>query len=404
VCEPRTRVGRNGRLRPGSKTLVCYGFREGAARTGPQRSALPSIHMSRPRRARSGELLRTSVAGFPLFVGERRTPRIITADVWACTRHHIEERKRLSADAKRRALAHLEQASDFFLAANTPHTSSRPLLYFYAFLNLAKVLLVAEGRQVPARMKHGIWDPSENIRARLRFEGQRVRTEDADGKALFPALVQELREDTEPVAPRTYKVLQLLGQVVGIHRAYMRVTQTKPAFVPIRRIDVLRDKTGVWGRFVLDTADRDVWETLPVARKLFGRALGHVAAEGDARDNETWFEAYEGGDGASIDTSLGWVGYFVRRLGVWGLLTRHGYRYYFGTFRRTERLPQLCSMYAAMFYLGSITRYKPYDFDRIITGRHAWLVSEFLATQPEQFLYLLASTLAGVEVVRPLTT
>ena len=55
-----------------------------------------------------------------------------------------------------------------------------------------------------------------------------------------------------------------------------------------------------------------------------------------------------------------------------------------------------------MFFLGSVTRYRPYDYDTILGGRYAWLVEEFIATQPTQFLYLLASTLAGVEVVRPL--
>jgi hypothetical protein len=54
-----------------------------------------------------------------------------------------------------------------------------------------------------------------------------------------------------------------------------------------------------------------------------------------------------------------------------------------------------------MFYLGSLTRYKPYDFDKIVTHEYAWLVGEFLNTQPIQFLYGLASTLDGIEVVQP---
>ena len=54
-----------------------------------------------------------------------------------------------------------------------------------------------------------------------------------------------------------------------------------------------------------------------------------------------------------------------------------------------------------MFYLGSITRYRPYDFDRYLAGRSGHLLSEFLATQPNQFIYLLASELAGNQVVVP---
>lgn len=359
--------------------------------------------MARPRNPRVGKPLWTPIAGFPLFVGDRRTPRIIAANVWACIRHHVENGRRLSTDEKRRALAHLGQANEFFLAANTPHIASRPLLYYYAFLNLAKVLLLAKGCNLPARTEHGIKDPKENARTRgLRFEGQRVRTTRSEPGAIFPRLVQELRLDHSPLAPRSYKVLRLLRQAPGIHRAYMRVTNSGPAFVPIRRIEVRKDDDGIWARFALNTSDPDVRDALPEARRLFGSTLTHVLAPHGS--GESWFEAYKGGDRGNTDTALGYLSYFTQRVGLWALLTRQGYRYYFGAFRKAERLPQLCSMFATMFYLGSITRYKPYDFDRIISGRHAWLVNEFLATQPEQFLYVLASTLAGVEVVRPLAS
>jgi hypothetical protein len=64
-------------------------------------------------------------------------------------------------------------------------------------------------------------------------------------------------------------------------------------------------------------------------------------------------------------------------------------------------LPPLASVYAIMFYLGSITRYKPYDFDRIVAGKFTWLIGEFLKTQPAQFVYGVAAHAAGVDVVRP---
>jgi len=92
------------------------------------------------------------------------------------------------------------------------------------------------------------------------------------------------------------------------------------------------------------------------------------------------------------------------RAGVWSVLTSTGYRYYLGAVPQRYRLPQLASVYATMFYLGSVTRYRPYDYETILGGRYAWLVEEFLATQPTQFLYLLASQLTGVEVVQPLAS
>ncbi len=67
-------------------------------------------------------------------------------------------------------------------------------------------------------------------------------------------------------------------------------------------------------------------------------------------------------------------------------------------------LPRLAASYAAFFYLGSITRYKPNDFDKVLEGGFSWVVNELLATEPFQVLYTLASELAGVDVVRPYAT
>jgi hypothetical protein len=88
-------------------------------------------------------------------------------------------------------------------------------------------------------------------------------------------------------------------------------------------------------------------------------------------------------------------------VGIWTILTSTGYRSYLSSIEPRRRLPPLAAPYAAMFYLGSITRYKPYDYDAIVKGGYSWLVGELIATQPAQFLYGLASWLAGVDVVRP---
>jgi hypothetical protein len=54
-----------------------------------------------------------------------------------------------------------------------------------------------------------------------------------------------------------------------------------------------------------------------------------------------------------------------------------------------------------MFYLGNITRYEPQDFDTIVDKKWAWLVGDFLNTQPNQFLYLMACEISSNEVVIP---
>ncbi len=54
------------------------------------------------------------------------------------------------------------------------------------------------------------------------------------------------------------------------------------------------------------------------------------------------------------------------------------------------RLGQLLSMYLLMFYLGSVTRYEPPVFHRLLDGRYGAFLQEFLSSQPQQFVYGVA--------------
>jgi hypothetical protein len=67
----------------------------------------------------------------------------------------------------------------------------------------------------------------------------------------------------------------------------------------------------------------------------------------------------------------------------------------------SEVLPQLASIYAIMFYLGSITRYRPHQLATILEGRYGAFIEEFISSQPLQFIYLMASEFAQREVTRP---
>lgn len=61
-------------------------------------------------------------------------------------------------------------------------------------------------------------------------------------------------------------------------------------------------------------------------------------------------------------------------------------------------LPQILSAYALMFYFGSITRYRPHHFDRILVGPYGAFVESFMQDQPSQLLFLFASEFAKREV------
>ena len=358
--------------------------------------------MPRLPRPRQGDPLPAAVRGFPCFYGRRPLPRIITGDPWAYLTHASE--RHLTAAQYSKARAFIEQAHDFYTAAANPRQPSRPLLYYYAFLNLAKVLLLHKGLDLPPQVHHGVSDPRANQRQRPRPEGQVVARRDRarNHSELFPELVHALSDGRGPQLPDEFRVLDLMGQVPAIHRTYCMVTTETPLFCPVRSIDLLVAKCPsgdrcVWARLRLNRHDADVRKCIKTASQ---DRYAHVTS---GQPSEQWLQsdacAYKG-RGLAQASALGRLARELRRCGVSTLLTLDGYRLYLNLRASEACLPQFCSAYAIMFYLGSITRYKPYDFTTIV-GHYSWLVNDFLDTQPQQMLYLLASYLAETEVVVP---
>lgn len=352
----------------------------------------------RPRKAKKGVLLRNPPTGFPLFF-DKRKPRVITADPWAFLSYLAVTG--LPAEQEGEAQAFIEQAFDFYEAAQNPQLGSKPLLYYYSFMNLAKAAILIRQISLPPAAKHGIGDPRANNRTRLRFEGQRISmpARAHDHSEIFPEFLQILGADTS--RSRTIRVVDLLQLLPSIHRTYVSVTKSAPIFLPVSRFELRHFRRQVWARLVLDRHDKEVITVLSPLRQSrgFGSLLEQVESE---NDEELWFETDSvTGHRRGLDRGIIELANRLRRLNMACILTANGYRFYLANVGRAQYLPCLAASYAVIFYLGSITRYKPHYFDKIVGGKFKWVIEELLATEPVQFLYKLASILAGVDVVRP---
>lgn len=80
---------------------------------------------------------------------------------------------------------------------------------------------------------------------------------------------------------------------------------------------------------------------------------------------------------------------------------RRYYAYLCPSAEQAELLPQLLSIHAVSYYLGSITRYRPHHFDAIISKAIGPRVQDFITGQPLQYLYLIASEFAEQEITCP---
>lgn len=348
--------------------------------------------------ARPGAWVRHPPGGFPLFADGRRSI-IVTSDPWSLLRH-LAARK-LPARQEAIALAYIDQAVDFFEAARNPQLGSKPLLYYYSFLNVVKAALLIHGVALPPKNQHGISDPRANQRTRLRFAGQTVRWNGraADHSAIFPELLHFLAGGAVPEG--SARVTDLLAQVPSIHKTFCQVEDCAPSFLPIASVGLLHRDGRVWCRLAFRTSDARSDRLLERARsrRAFSSLLSQVHS---GNDQEYWFETDTvPGSRRGLDNGLRLLASRMRHAGIYCALTNTGYKYYITTIEPRRRLPQLAAVFATVFYLASITRYKPYDFDKILAGGYSWVIGEFLNGQPTQFIYTIASHLAGTAVVRP---
>ena len=168
----------------------------------------------------------------------------------------------LDRTEKNRALAFLEQSYEFFDAARSPRLSCRPLLYYYSFLNLAKVFLLLKRMNLAIAPKHGISDPKLNQRERLRFEGQSIvfHERSSDRSELFPELVTALGGTCDD--ERGIKIQSLLRQIPGVHRTFCKVTNERCSFLPVKTFNLIRSRNRFCVRMILDKKDKDVDTTL----------------------------------------------------------------------------------------------------------------------------------------------
>jgi hypothetical protein len=235
----------------------------------------------------------------------------------------------------------------------------------------------------------------------MRLDGQivHIKNQAHDHSEIFPEFYKCIGGSPAPSGNR--RVIDLLSQMPCIHLAYSRVTKKRPNFLPIKRCEIFRNKDSIWARIVVEKPGDEtkiIFRALK-KRRSFSRNLRQVAAD---NTNEIWFDTKEvRRSGRGLDKGITSLQKKVQEIGIWSIMTSNGYRHYFCSIEPRKKLPQLASIYALMYYLGSITRYKPQDFDKIIEAKYGVLLQEVIATQPSQFLYLLASCLSGVDVVRP---
>ncbi|MGN4152216.1 YaaC family protein [Burkholderia gladioli] len=318
------------------------------------------------------------------------------------------------ASAKDEALACIAQARDFFLSAEQAGAlEARPLLQYYSYMNLVKAFCLTRGtRTTFDRARHGLSEKlsGPNFReladAHLEAEAGSATNQTAKNFSEFLLALT----GSGLAANTRYNVPELLPQIVPGHRLWAEAANQDERFIHIHDIHFMRDHVA-----------REIWLQIYVVAEDLARL--HVTRIDLINSSGIQFHEVQTSkthDGKKLicfesNVPMPYVGYAADKLNalaeqikssLWTTVStvkpfRRYYLYRCPAPEQPAKLPQLLSIYALSFYLGSITRYRPHQYPKIVRGEFGPRVQDFITGQPQQFLYLIASEFAKQELAKP---
>jgi hypothetical protein len=343
---------------------------------------------------------------FPTHKGTRRAglhSKAYTTDAWSVIQASV--RRIPKRELRANAVAFAEQARAFYSAAMAAPTSrARPLLLYYGFLNLAKTLcLLKRNSRVIGYAKHGLT---------VNASGRSLKT--ATLKAFpskdkevsifdeFLAAIGEQRLKTEKI----FRVHDLIACSLIGHRLWCGAEGRADRFLRLSRIEVMHDKESkkLWLRTAMQAGSRkrSGISSKDISKHGFAGKWKQIRApEGNSSDWIWWEQKepleYTGRPSDKLDTLIAGARSLLYR----SLTVAEPFRSYYVYIppKRFRRHHQMAARYALLFFLGSITRYHPADFDDYLDSQFGPFISEFLASEPSQMLFEMASLCASREIV-----
>ena len=374
--------------------------------------------------ARTGERLKVNkklipYSFWPVNTGSKGNssilPLLFSLDPWAIIDQAIKNN--CPTLSRSEALACIHQARDFYESAiDSQRVSARPLSLYYCFMNLVKAFCLTRGTQATFdKAQHGLTE-------KLGPGGKELHDAYLNG---FPSpnaqgILQNFSEFKLALtglgltATQQYKIPILLPQILPGHRLWSSAVNKKERFVSIHEIRPYVNKQSgeLWLNvyFVSDDLSRIGITTTNFLRdtELAGNYTQVNCTELDNLNRKLiCFQQIT----PVICNTRKYANYLQGlfdsiRNNLWATVStippyRRHYVYIRPSAESNQVLPQLLSIYALSYYLGSITRYRPHHLPTITDTVFGPRVQDFITGQPQQFLYLIASEFAKREITKP---
>ncbi len=299
--------------------------------------------------------------------------------LWLKRHHHTEAR------------FFWDQARSFYAATLGLPKDSSPLTAYYCMLNAVKALLLV--KKVKFSDRHGVTGSTIGQKSSLSNEIVQFKP--------GGILAEMCRHLGEVANNEQYSLRDLLYNLPFVHRAFDLSVESSPElFVPIRNPRIVRSRTTNEAWFCADLEGR--YATLNTLKRLpsyFERdngESGRFVIRSKKRFN--WVPSQKT---ASLKRYVAYhrglrqdLSYIHSPQRLWYLKRSGNVRGYIS--RSTMTLS-----FAAMHKLSELARYAPQSLDKHFDGRYNWLLSEFIAIAPIQFLDEVSCEMTGQEFMPP---
>lgn len=373
--------------------------------------------MTRLRDQKTGELLK--VKGRPIKFsrhlvkkGDRRfglQTRIFATNPWSVIRGSINNID--DPVAKNQANSFVEQAEDFYRAYQSAHEiSSKPLLVYYSLMNLVKAFgLYKEVMYEYGKAQHGLQEGIHPGGTEFQDSFLKAFNSRTASINIFGDFFQAFTGSSMATRERVFDLKYIHPQILQGHRLWAAANDVEERFVEIERIDFLHDSNDkkIW--VVLNVFADDLTR-FGISRKRLVDEAGldglfhNVKSEefqGDRlllKFEQTNPMSYTGRPSDKLESLVS-----ILKDEIWSAVLRappyrKNYLYLSPPAEKKDRIPQILSIYAFIYYLGSVTRYRPYFFDTLLSQEQGAHIEELISNIPQQFLFLLASEFSGREV------
>ncbi len=315
--------------------------------------------------------------------------------------------------------AFVRQAKSYYISAKSLHYRSNSLLYYYSFLNLGKAyLLLKDPQRIMGRTKlsvaHGLSYRSSTTNTDFQLESVRV----CDG--IFPMFYEaQIGIAISTAKTSTLNIVKLLGYPSDISSQYglvgygnCKIISSLAAVVT----DLTRNQSwtiiGIPARTDLDDFLRlqvnflNSYQEVEINRNrlipIFGMGAPELSRFRFFQEIVTTPLSFGGiiFSGAHIDNIIGTLEPYF------------GIHYYDDNSDFDLALPYLdiahstpipmnevLAIYAVMFYLSSLVRYRPNYLEALLNYKPAWLIENFVNTVPEVFLRMMVSKITEKDFI-----